>query len=78
MVMPDLTFGQLVARERAARSWSQDELAAKSGLSTRAVSAIEQGRVKDPRISTVRALARALGESFFAEAYRYTDIRESV
>ncbi|GGI74990.1 helix-turn-helix domain-containing protein [Deinococcus wulumuqiensis] len=75
--MTDMTFGQFVAQERSAQGWSQEELAEKAALSTRAISAIEQGQVKDPRISTVRALARAFGESFFAEAYHYFDKRRT-
>lgn len=74
--MTDMTFGQFVAQERSAQGWSQEELAEKARLSTRAISAIEQGQVKDPRISTVQALARALGESFFANSYHYFDKRK--
>lgn len=69
--MTDMTFGQMVASHRKRHDWSQEELAEKSGLTTRAISAIEQGQVKDPRISTIRALGRALGDSFFTDAYRY-------
>lgn len=76
--MADMTFGQFVAQERAAQGWSQEELAEKALLSTRAVSAIEQGQVKDPRISTVCALAYALGRSFFAKSYHYFDKAEDV
>jgi transcriptional regulator with XRE-family HTH domain len=46
-------------REKA--GMSQQELAVKAGLSVSVVSQIEQGRKEDPRMSTVRALAQALG-----------------
>lgn len=71
--MDDTTFGQMVADHRRRHGLSQEELAEKSGITTRAVSAIEQGQVKDPRLSTIKALGRVLGESFFTDAYRYSD-----
>lgn len=69
--MTNKTLGQLVADYRKRQEWSQEELAEKSGLTTRTVSAIEQGQVKDPRLSTVCALSYALGFAFFTETYRY-------
>lgn len=39
---------------------SQVELAEKSGMRQTTISALELGKVPDPRISTVRRLARAL------------------
>ena len=47
------------AREKA--GISQQELAARSKLSIGVVSQIEQGRRKDPRVSTMQALALSLG-----------------
>lgn len=38
------------------------ELSKKAGLNARAVKDIEEGRVASPKLSTVVALARALGE----------------
>ncbi|WP_405669575.1 helix-turn-helix transcriptional regulator [Streptomyces sp. NBC_01530] len=58
---PDLDALRLgLARLRAARGWTYDELAAHSGLARRTVIEIEQGRT----IGTLRtwhALAHALG-----------------
>jgi transcriptional regulator with XRE-family HTH domain len=48
-------------RERA--GLTQQELAFGSGLSTSIISQIEQGSTGNPRMSTVKALARALGVS---------------
>lgn len=72
MVMADMTFGEMVASHRNRCGWSQEVLAERSGMTTRAIQAIEQGQVKDPRISTIRALGRVLGDSFFADSYRYS------
>ncbi|WEH34412.1 BTAD domain-containing putative transcriptional regulator [Streptomyces sp. AM 4-1-1] len=47
------------ARKRAVMS--QRELAAKAGMSTRALRDIEHGRVRQPQLSTVRRLITALG-----------------
>jgi transcriptional regulator with XRE-family HTH domain len=46
---------------REAAGLSQQELAVKAGLSVSVVSQIEQGKKADPRMSTVVALASALG-----------------
>jgi transcriptional regulator with XRE-family HTH domain len=46
-------------RERALQS--QEQLAQRSGLSVRAIGAMEQGRVHNPRGESVRLLADALG-----------------
>jgi transcriptional regulator with XRE-family HTH domain len=40
---------------------SQQELAFRSGLSVSVISQIEQGKKEDPRLSTIVALADALG-----------------
>ncbi|HEY0804610.1 MAG TPA: helix-turn-helix domain-containing protein, partial [Pseudonocardiaceae bacterium] len=54
----------LVARtlteHRRLAGLTQEELAARSGLSTRAISDLERGRVDRPRRRTVQALASAL------------------
>ena len=52
-------FGIKTARLR--RNMSQQELAVKAHLSMSLVSQIEQGKKTDPRMSTVTALATALG-----------------
>jgi transcriptional regulator with XRE-family HTH domain len=46
---------------RKAADLTQQALATKAGLSMSAVIHIEKGRIPDPRASTVKALARALG-----------------
>jgi transcriptional regulator with XRE-family HTH domain len=48
---------------RTAAGLTQQALAVKAGLSVSAVVQIENGTIPDPRISTVRALAKALGVS---------------
>ncbi|MGW8850075.1 helix-turn-helix transcriptional regulator [Streptomyces xiamenensis] len=50
-----------LARLRAARAWSYDELAARSGLSRRTLIEIEQGRTLGT-LATWHAIAHALGE----------------
>lgn len=46
---------------RAAAGLTQQALAVKAGLSISAVIHIEAGRIPDPRVSTLKALAKALG-----------------
>jgi transcriptional regulator with XRE-family HTH domain len=46
---------------REAAGMSQQELAVAAGLSVSIVSQIERGSRSDPRVSTVLALAKALG-----------------
>jgi transcriptional regulator with XRE-family HTH domain len=46
---------------RKAKDMTQQALAVKAGLSVSAVVQIENGTIPDPRLSTVRALARGLG-----------------
>lgn len=58
--------GTLAGRLKALRAeakLSQQALAVRAGLSLSVVSQIEQGRKEDPRVSTARALADALGAS---------------
>lgn len=61
MVTGSVRFGAVLRSFRLAAGLSQDELAARAGLSTRAVSELERGRVTRPRSSSVRLLAQALG-----------------
>jgi transcriptional regulator with XRE-family HTH domain/tetratricopeptide (TPR) repeat protein len=56
-----LTFGELLRRYRVAAVLTQQELAARAGLSTRAVSDLERGVKGQPHPDTVRRLATALG-----------------
>lgn len=53
-------FGELLRRYRAAAGLSQVELAARAGLSRRAISDLERGRRRRPYPATVRRLADAL------------------
>jgi transcriptional regulator with XRE-family HTH domain len=45
---------------RTARGLSQQQLADRAGLTKSNVTQLEQGRITDPRLSTLRALAGAL------------------
>jgi putative transcriptional regulator len=55
------TLADRLKRLRAAAKLTQQELAVSAGLSLGNVVTIEAGKTTDPRISTVLALARALG-----------------
>jgi predicted ATPase/transcriptional regulator with XRE-family HTH domain len=73
------SFGDLLCAYRSAAGLTQEELAARAGLSTDAVSLLERGLRTSPRATTVTLLARALGLSpdetrlFAAAARRRTD-----
>jgi predicted ATPase/transcriptional regulator with XRE-family HTH domain len=54
------TFGGLLHRHRIAASLTQEALAERCGLSPAAIAALEQGRRRAPRLSTVRAIVDAL------------------
>jgi transcriptional regulator with XRE-family HTH domain/tetratricopeptide (TPR) repeat protein len=54
-------FGRQVVMLRRERGLTQEELAARTGLSVRSIRDVEAGRVSRPRISTVRLLADAFG-----------------
>jgi transcriptional regulator with XRE-family HTH domain len=54
-------FGVVLRRLRVAARLTQEQLAARAGLSTRAISDIERGRVRSPRPESVRLLGGALG-----------------
>ena len=58
-----MTFGRLVRRHRERLLLTQEELAERSGLSIRAISYLESGRVRRPRAASVRILAEALALS---------------
>jgi len=53
--------GQRLVELRKAAGLTQAELAVKAGLGMMQVSRIERGAVSDPQMSTVQALAEALG-----------------
>lgn len=50
-----------VKQLREAAGLSQQALAVRAGLSVSVVSRLEQGAHEDPRLSTIRAIAEALG-----------------
>jgi predicted ATPase/DNA-binding XRE family transcriptional regulator len=54
------SFGALLRQLRSAASLSQEELAARAGLSVRGISDLERGARSAPRLETVRMLADAL------------------
>src|SRR5204863_1600402 len=54
-------FADLLAEYRRAAGLTQEELAARAGVSSDAVSLLERGQRAAPRASTVALLARALG-----------------
>jgi predicted ATPase/transcriptional regulator with XRE-family HTH domain len=54
------SFGELLRQMRSAASHSQEELAARAGLSVRAISDLERGARSAPRLETVRMLADGL------------------
>jgi transcriptional regulator with XRE-family HTH domain len=56
-------LGETISYERRIRSLSQWQLAARAGLSEDGLKGVEQGRRRDPRISTVLKIADALGMS---------------
>lgn len=55
------TIGDAVSRWRKERGWTQEELAAAAEMPQNHISAIETGRLVDPRASTLEKLARAFG-----------------
>jgi predicted ATPase/transcriptional regulator with XRE-family HTH domain len=57
------TFGDLLRRARRAAGLSQEELAARAGLSVRGISDLERGVNQTPRKDTLDMLADALGLS---------------
>src|SRR5690348_11585097 len=57
------SFGDTLRSLRAAAALSQEELAARSGLSARGISDLEWGVRKGPRPETLRLLADALALS---------------
>lgn len=54
------TFAALLLTHRRAKGMSQEELAAATGMSVRAISDLERGRTRQPRRRTLDALATAL------------------
>jgi transcriptional regulator with XRE-family HTH domain len=61
--MASTRIGQALKAARARLGWSREALAYHSGVSWSAISQIESGRRKDVRLSSLSALADALGVS---------------
>ncbi len=55
------SFGDVLRRYRLSRHLTQEALAEQAALSPTAIAALERGRNRSPRFSTLRQLARALG-----------------
>jgi transcriptional regulator with XRE-family HTH domain len=55
------TFAAALRRHRLRLAWSQEDLAAASGVAARTISDLERGVARQPRAATVRLLAAALG-----------------
>src|SRR6478672_6458105 len=53
-------FGALLLRLRASAGLTQEQLAARAGLSPASISALESGKRRTPRFATVESLATAL------------------
>src|SRR5215204_7827190 len=60
---PAASFAALLRRHRVATGLSQEALAERAGLSVRAISDLERGAHRAPRLETVRMLADALALS---------------
>jgi transcriptional regulator with XRE-family HTH domain len=56
----DQTFGSLLRRFREAASLTHEGLAERASLSATAVAALERGRNRTPRLSTLNQVGRAL------------------
>src|SRR5689334_2804067 len=56
-----MSFGEQLRHYRERAGLTQEELAAKAGLTAKAISALERGERRSPYPHTVRALADALG-----------------
>src|SRR5262245_13129415 len=71
-------FGALLLRLRAAAGLTQEQLAARAGLSPKAVAALERGKRRSPRAVTVELLADALGLEAAARAHLVSAARAVV
>src|SRR5271156_4647854 len=54
-------FGTTLRRHRLAASLTQEALAERAGISATAIAALERGRRRAPRLTTLRQLGEALG-----------------
>jgi transcriptional regulator with XRE-family HTH domain len=58
-----MPLGDTLRHLRQRHGWTQRELARRAGVRVAVVSQLERGRVQDPRATTLRRLALALGTS---------------
>jgi putative transcription factor len=58
-------FGQKMQQARAAKGWSQKELAQKLNIKTSTVQQYEQGKVENPNRAFARKIERVLGAKLF-------------
>ncbi len=56
---PLARMGKRIAQYRKAQDWSQEQLAARAGISRQYLARLEMGR-QDPRVSTLLKIAKAL------------------
>jgi transcriptional regulator with XRE-family HTH domain len=56
-----MAFKDRLRRLRAAAGMTQQELATAAGLAVSAVAQMEAGKIGDPKLSTLKSLAKALG-----------------
>jgi transcriptional regulator with XRE-family HTH domain len=56
-----MAFKDRLRRLRLAAHMTQQQLAMAAGVAVSAVAQMESGRIGDPKLSTLKALARALG-----------------
>jgi transcriptional regulator with XRE-family HTH domain len=56
-----MTLAQRVRDQRYAKGWGPDELASRASISRTALYQIESGKTEQPRASTLRRIAQALG-----------------
>jgi len=56
-----MSFGERLKQARLARGWSQAELKRQCGVPQGLISRMEHGLVKEPGLTVLRRLARALG-----------------
>jgi predicted ATPase/transcriptional regulator with XRE-family HTH domain len=70
-------FGALLRRRRRAAGLTQEELAARAGLSARGIADLERGLRRTPRRDTVTLLVRALGGSPEDEAALFAAARRT-
>ena len=62
--------------ERVRRGWSQQQLGKRSGLTQQQIALLEQGKVTDPKLTTIVALCQALGMSMVGFIHSWLKWRE--